>query len=102
MALEKEKEQTLLAERKAEEEKEKEKEKTLVVEEQKLKVLVVDDNKIGRKILTTLLSRRKGADAVVFAEAEDGKQAVDVFEVFQPHLVWTYVTSPLLLASKHC
>ena len=100
MALEKEKEQTLLAERKAEEEKEKE--KTLVVEEQKLKVLVVDDNKIGRKILTTLLSRRKGADAVVFAEAEDGKQAVDVFEVFQPHLVWTYVTSPLLLASKHC
>lgn len=61
-----------------------------------LRVLVVDDNKIGRKILTTLLSRRKGADAVTFQEAEDGSQAVHVFDDFQPHLVWTDVSMPIM------
>jgi CheY-like chemotaxis protein len=62
----------------------------------KLRVLVVDDNKIGRKILTTLLSRRKEDDAVTFQEAEDGCQAVSIFDEFRPHLVWTDVSMPIM------
>jgi hypothetical protein len=50
-----------------------------------VRVLVVDDNKIGRKILTTLLARK----GVPFREASDGLEALAVYRDFLPHLVWT-------------
>lgn len=52
-----------------------------------VRVLVVDDNQIGRKILTTLLSRK----GVPFEEAVNGLQALSVFRRFRPQVVWTYV-----------
>jgi CheY-like chemotaxis protein len=50
-----------------------------------LRVLVVEDNHIGRKILTTLLTRK----SVLFREATDGLAALAVYREFLPHLVWT-------------
>ncbi|AFR98512.2 hypothetical protein C343_06491 [Cryptococcus neoformans C23] len=55
-----------------------------------LKVLVVEDNVINRKILTTMLRRVSCS----FAEAVDGVDAVDQFSVFQPDLVLLDITMP--------
>ncbi|KIR70576.1 hypothetical protein I310_05828 [Cryptococcus deuterogattii CA1014] len=55
-----------------------------------LKVLVVEDNVINRKILTTMLRRA----SCNFAEAIDGVDAVDQFSVFQPDLVLLDITMP--------
>ncbi|KAJ7292703.1 hypothetical protein C8J57DRAFT_5042 [Mycena rebaudengoi] len=57
-----------------------------------VRVLVVDDNKIGRKILTTLLARK----GVPFREASDGLEALAVYRDFLPHLVWTDVSMPVM------
>ncbi|KAK7026199.1 hypothetical protein R3P38DRAFT_3316186 [Favolaschia claudopus] len=57
-----------------------------------LRVLVVEDNHIGRKILTTLLTRK----GVLFREAADGLSALDVYRDFLPHLVWTDVSMPVM------
>ncbi|KAJ6601206.1 hypothetical protein DFH09DRAFT_1127132 [Mycena vulgaris] len=57
-----------------------------------VRVLVVDDNKIGRKILTTLLSRK----GVPFREAADGLEALTVYREFLPDLVWTDVSMPIM------
>ncbi|KAJ7762357.1 hypothetical protein DFH07DRAFT_408610 [Mycena maculata] len=57
-----------------------------------IRVLVVDDNKIGRRILTTLLSRK----GVPFREASDGLEALAVYRDFLPHLVWTDVSMPVM------
>ncbi|EAL17185.1 hypothetical protein CNBN0140 [Cryptococcus deneoformans B-3501A] len=55
-----------------------------------LKVLVVEDNVINRKILTTMLRRASCS----FAEAVDGVDAVDQFSTFQPDLVLLDITMP--------
>ncbi|ADV25630.1 Protein-histidine kinase, putative [Cryptococcus gattii WM276] len=55
-----------------------------------LKVLVVEDNVINRKILTTMLRRA----SCNFAEAIDGVDAVDQFSIFQPDLVLLDITMP--------
>ncbi|KAJ7511874.1 hypothetical protein B0H11DRAFT_1953446 [Mycena galericulata] len=57
-----------------------------------VRVLVVDDNTIGRRILTTLLSRK----GVPFREASDGLEALSVYREFLPHLVWTDVSMPVM------
>ncbi|KAJ7147977.1 hypothetical protein C8R46DRAFT_1128693 [Mycena filopes] len=57
-----------------------------------VRVLVVDDNHIGRKILTTLLTRKR----VPFREAADGLAALDVYRDFCPHLVWTDISMPVM------
>ncbi|CAK5265970.1 unnamed protein product [Mycena citricolor] len=59
-------------------------------ESSQIRVLVVDDNQIGRKILTTLLTRK----GIPFREASDGSQALEVYKEFLPHLVWTDVSMP--------
>lgn len=50
-----------------------------------LRVLVVDDNRIGRQILVRLLQKYN----VDFREAKDGQAAVQAFSEFYPHVVWT-------------
>ncbi|KAJ7664912.1 hypothetical protein B0H17DRAFT_1091127 [Mycena rosella] len=57
-----------------------------------VRVLVVDDNAIGRKILTTLLMRK----GVPFREASDGLEALTVYREFLPNLVWTDVSMPVM------
>lgn len=64
----------------------------------RLRVLVVDDNDIGRK-----LAKRAIANAnVIIQEANDGSQAFEVFKTFAPHLVLTDIGMPLdgITASK--
>ncbi|KAF7337763.1 hypothetical protein MSAN_02250100 [Mycena sanguinolenta] len=56
------------------------------------RVLVVEDNHIGRKVLTTLLTRK----GVLFREAADGLAALTVYREFLPHLVWTDVSMPVM------
>lgn len=57
-----------------------------------VRVLIVDDNPIARRILTTFLQTKK----VPFAEAKDGVEAVRVFESFEPNLVWCDVQMPVM------
>lgn len=58
------------------------------------KVLVVDDNRICRKLLCTGL-KRSGFD-VCIAEAANGKEAVDKFRSVRPDLVVTDVSMPVV------
>ncbi|KAJ6495241.1 hypothetical protein C8R45DRAFT_986429 [Mycena sanguinolenta] len=55
-----------------------------------LRILVVDDNAISRKILVTLLKRLNATAH----QADDGINAVEVFQKIQPHVVWTDVSMP--------
>ncbi|WVR06694.1 hypothetical protein IAU60_003726 [Kwoniella sp. DSM 27419] len=55
-----------------------------------LKVLVVEDNAVNRKILTTMLKRT----SCEFAEAADGVEAVAQFDSFQPDLVLLDINMP--------
>ncbi|ODN74183.1 hypothetical protein L202_07633 [Cryptococcus amylolentus CBS 6039] len=55
-----------------------------------LKVLVVEDNSVNRKILTTMLRRA----TCNFVEAVDGVEAVDQFSAFRPDLVLLDITMP--------
>ncbi|GAA6044005.1 hypothetical protein JCM8097_000190 [Rhodosporidiobolus ruineniae] len=50
----------------------------------RLRVLVVDDNPIARRILCTFL-KTKG---ITFAEAAGGAEAIELFKSFSPNLVW--------------
>ncbi|KAJ7126180.1 hypothetical protein C8R44DRAFT_781272 [Mycena epipterygia] len=59
-------------------------------EEQHLKILVVDDNAISRKILVAMLKRM---NATAY-QAEDGINALEVFREVQPHVVWTDISMP--------
>ncbi|WWC96361.1 hypothetical protein V866_003228 [Kwoniella sp. B9012] len=59
-------------------------------DESSLKVLVVEDNAVNRKILTTMLKRT----SCQFAEAADGVEAVDRFNSFHPDLVLLDITMP--------
>ncbi|OCF75572.1 hypothetical protein I204_04429 [Kwoniella mangroviensis CBS 8886] len=56
----------------------------------RLLVLVVEDNAVNRKILTTMLKRT----SCQFAEAADGVEAVDRFNSFHPDLVLLDITMP--------
>ncbi|WVQ96575.1 hypothetical protein IAU59_003680 [Kwoniella sp. CBS 9459] len=55
-----------------------------------LKVLVVEDNAVNRKILTTMLKRT----SCNFVEAADGVEAVTQFNSFHPDLVLLDITMP--------
>ena len=56
------------------------------------RILVVDDNPESRLLLRTLL------EAVGFAvqEANNGQQAVDLHESWQPHLIWMDLRMPVM------
>ncbi|KAJ7916045.1 hypothetical protein B0H13DRAFT_377949 [Mycena leptocephala] len=57
---------------------------------QHLKILVVDDNAISRKILVRML---KNSNVTTY-EAEDGIYALEVFRQMHPHVIWTDISMP--------
>lgn len=59
-----------------------------------LRVLVVDDNEISRKILMALLRKMSKLITIETAQADDGMAAVETFKPFHPHLVLTDVSMP--------
>lgn len=59
---------------------------------ERIRCLVVDDNPIARRILVTYLKSRR----VQYAEASGGAQAVELFESFEPNIVWCALRSPAL------
>ncbi|KAM0792829.1 hypothetical protein ACM66B_002595 [Microbotryomycetes sp. NB124-2] len=61
-------------------------------QEVQLRVLVVDDNPIGRKLLTTLLRTR----SIDFADASNGLEGVEQFKSFRPNLVWCDMQMPVM------
>lgn len=60
----------------------------------KVRVLVVDDNDISRKLL--LMALRKSPTKVSTAQATNGEEAVDKFRDFRPDLVLTDVSMPIM------
>ena len=63
-----------------------------------LRVLVVDDNPVGRRIMTMLLERQK----VTYKQAGSGYEAIGLFRTFKPTLVWKDIQSKLTFASICC
>ncbi|KAJ6595606.1 histidine kinase-like ATPase [Mycena vulgaris] len=59
-------------------------------QEPHLKILVVDDNVISRKILVAMLKR---LNATAY-QADDGVNALKVFREAQPQVVWTDISMP--------
>ncbi|GJN87781.1 hypothetical protein Rhopal_000736-T1 [Rhodotorula paludigena] len=57
---------------------------------ERIRCLVVDDNPIARRILVTYLKSRR----VQYAEASGGAQAVELFESFEPNIVWCDIQMP--------
>jgi len=64
----------------------------LVPEQPAWRILVVEDNPDNRLLLTSLL-HQAGFET---REAENGEQAVTVFEQWQPHLIWMDMRMPVM------
>ncbi|MBF0234351.1 MAG: response regulator, partial [Desulfamplus sp.] len=56
------------------------------------RVLIVDDNAINRQLLASLLNPL----GFEIREAENGKQAVEVWEQWVPHLIWMDIRMPVM------
>ena len=56
------------------------------------RILVVEDNRESRLLLSSLL-REAGFE---IREAENGKEAIDLFEQWQPHLIWMDMRMPVI------
>lgn len=56
------------------------------------RILVVEDNRLSRKLLVTLLTK-VGFEV---REASDGMEAVDIWQGWQPHLIWMDLRMPVL------
>jgi CheY-like chemotaxis protein len=67
---------------------------TTYSDDQRLRVLIVDDNHINRKLLS--LAVRKCSSAPLIDEAADGQQAIDRYTTFRPHLIFTDVSMPVM------
>lgn len=59
-----------------------------------VRVLLADDNDIGRRILSALLDQIGKKEPVQVAQGVDGVEALDLFRTFRPHLVLTDVSMP--------
>ncbi|KAJ7741411.1 hypothetical protein DFH07DRAFT_837986 [Mycena maculata] len=59
-------------------------------DDEHLKILVVDDNAISRKILVAMLKRLNATAH----QADDGINALEVFQEVHPNVVWTDVSMP--------
>ncbi len=56
------------------------------------RILVVDDKDINRQILVKLL----GPLGFELKEAENGQEAIDIWQQWQPHLIWMDMRMPVL------
>jgi CheY-like chemotaxis protein len=56
------------------------------------RILVVEDNRENRLLLSSLL-REAGFE---ICETENGKEAIDLFEQWQPHLIWMDMRMPVM------
>lgn len=56
------------------------------------RILVVEDNPVNMKLITTLLKREKYS----FVEAKDGVEAVEQYKAFEPSIVLLDISLPLL------
>ncbi len=56
------------------------------------RILVVDDKWINRQLLIKLLSPL----AFELREAENGQEAIDIWQTFDPHLIWMDMRMPVL------
>ncbi|OKH18345.1 CHASE2 domain-containing protein [[Limnothrix rosea] IAM M-220] len=56
------------------------------------KILIVDDHWVNRKLLEQLLTHI----GFTVKEAENGQEAIALWESWQPHLIWTDVRMPIL------
>ncbi|GAA5971458.1 hypothetical protein JCM11641_008359 [Rhodosporidiobolus odoratus] len=63
-----------------------------IEKKQRLRCLVVDDNELARRVLTTFLKTR----GYEWAEASGGAQAIERFKSFRPHVVWCDVEMPVV------
>lgn len=57
-------------------------------------MLVVDDNKVVRKIICAIFNRE--SDFEVCGEADNGRQAVEMAQILHPALIVTDVSMPLM------
>ncbi len=61
------------------------------------RILIVDDNLRNRQVLRHLLAEISSPQAgFEVKEAENGQQAVDLWQQFQPHLIWMDMRMPVL------
>ncbi|MDJ0728286.1 MAG: ATP-binding protein, partial [Prochloraceae cyanobacterium] len=59
---------------------------------QKYRILVVDDRCDNRQLLTKLLT----SVGLEVKEASNGKEAIDIWESWQPHLIWMDMRMPVM------
>ncbi len=64
----------------------------LIHNQESYRILIVEDNEYSRLLLRKLL------ESVGFqvAEAENGREAVDQYELWQPHLIWMDMRMPVM------
>jgi CheY-like chemotaxis protein len=71
-----------------------------------LRVMVVDDNLLCRTLLAKNVARaaRRSSTPITIQQHSNGQEAVDAFSGFQPHLVFTDVSMPVMdgvIAAQH-
>jgi len=64
----------------------------LAPDQPRYRLLIVDDEPVNRQLLRELLAPL-GFD---LREAENGQQAIDIWQEFQPHLIWMDMRMPVL------
>jgi CheY-like chemotaxis protein len=64
------------------------------IDTQYLRVLVVDNNVVNRKLLSMAIKKSPHRPSI--KEANDGKQAIDLFRTFSPHLIFTDISMPIM------